>query len=123
MRMFPGGFRDLVAGWSKGFVSGAGNTPRGAMVGISAWLSGLIMITIALAFLPVADFHQKLVIGKLYVLGVIQSFHVFRHAGNFSFLNALCFPVSLFFYQFVFVRALRRKKAGGTVRWKGRDVA
>lgn len=123
MRMFPGGFRDLVAGWGKGFVSGAGNTPRGAMIGISAWLSGLIMISISPALLPVADFHQKLVIGTLYFLGVIQCLHVFRHAGNFSFLNALFFPVSLFFYQFVFFQALRRKRAGGTVSWKGRDVA
>lgn len=123
MRMFPGGFRDLVAGWSKGFVSGAGNTPRGAMVGISSWLSGLIMITIALALIPFADLYQRLFIGKLYLLGVIQCLHVFRHTGNFSPLNALLFPVTLFFYQFVFFRALRRKKAGAKVSWKGRDVA
>jgi len=123
MRMFPGGFGDLVAGWSKGFVSGAGNTPRGAMTGISAWLSGLNMITIALAFLPVADFHQQLFIGLLYLLGVIQCLHVFRHAGCFHFLNALLFPISLVFYQAVFFRALRRKQIGGKVSWKGRDVA
>jgi hypothetical protein len=54
---------------------------------------------------------------------VIQCLHVFRHAGNFGFLNALFFPVSLVFYQTVFFRALRRKKAGGKVSWKGRDVA
>lgn len=123
MRMFPGGYRDLVAGWSKGFVSGAGNTSRAAMIGISAWLSGLIMITIALTFLPIADLYQRLFIGKLYLLGVIQCLHVFRSAGNFGFFNALFFPVSLAFYQIVFFRALRRKKAGGKVTWKGRDVA
>jgi len=123
MRMFPGGFRDLVAGWSKGFVSGAANTPRGAMMGISSWLSGLIMATISLTFLPFADCSQGLVIGALYLLGVIQCLHVFRHAGNFGFLNALLFPVSLFFYQAVFFRALRHRKAGGRVKWKGRDVA
>ncbi len=123
MRMFPGGYRDLVAGWSKGFVSGAGNTPRGTMVGISSWLSGLIMAAIALAFLPSADFPQRLAIGGLYLLGVVQCRHVFRRAGTFGWLNALLFPVSLIFYQAVFFRALRRKKAGGKVRWKGRDVA
>ncbi len=122
MRMFPGGFRDLVAGWSKGFVSGAGNTPRGAMVGISSWLSGLIMAVIALSFLPVADSAQRLGIGLLYLLGVAQCLHVFRLAGNFGWLNALLFPVSLLFYQVVFFRALRRRKAGGKVNWKGRDV-
>lgn len=123
MRMFPSGFRELVAGWSKGFVSGAGSTPRGAMVGISAWLSGLIMAAIALSFLPLADSSQRLAIGALYACGVLQCLHVFRHAGNFRFLSALLFPVPLIFYQAVFFRALRRRKTGGKVSWKGRDVA
>jgi 4,4'-diaponeurosporenoate glycosyltransferase len=123
MRMFPGGVRDLVAGWSKGFVSGAGNTPRAAMFGIATWISGLVMVALSPAFLPVADFHQRLSIGGLYFLGAMQCLHVFRHAGSFAFLNALFFPVSLLFYQFVFFRALRRRKAGGKVSWKGRDVA
>ncbi len=122
MRMFPGGLGDLVAGWSKGFVSGAGNTPRGAMIGISSWLSGLIMATIAVGLLPWADFPQRLFIGSLYLLGVIQCLHVFRHAGNFGFGNALLFPVSLVFYQALFFRALRRTRSGGSVKWKGRDV-
>ena len=74
-------------------------------------------------FLPLADSYQRLFIGKLYFLGVIQCLHVFRHAGNFGFFNALFFPVSLAFYQTVFFRALRRKKTGGKVSWKGRDVA
>ena len=123
MRMFPDGLRSLVAGWSKGFVSGAGSTPRGAMVGISAWLSGLIMAAIALTFLPLADLPATLAIAALYLLGVVQCAYVFRHAGSFRILNALLFPVSLVFYQAVFFRALRRKKAGGTVNWKGRNVA
>ena len=92
------------------------------MIGISAWLSGLIMITVSLTFLPLPDLFQRLFIGKLYLLGVIQCLHVFRHAGNFGILNALLFPVSLAFYQIVFFRALRKKRAGARTRWKGRDV-
>ncbi len=123
MRMFPGGLGELVAGWSKGFVSGAGNTPRAALAGVSAWLSALIMATIALSFLPFADFWQRLLVGKLYLLGAVQCLHVFRHVGRYSWLNAALFPVALAFYQIVFFRALRRRRAGGTVAWKGRDVA
>ncbi len=122
MRMFPGGWRDLVAGWSKGFVSGAGNTARSAMVGISIWLSGLIMTTVALTFLPLAGTEARLGIGVLYLLGVVQCLFVFRSAGSFGLLNALLFPIALVFYQVVFFQALRRKKAGGQVQWKGRDV-
>lgn len=122
MRMFPGGWRDLVAGWSKGFVSGADNTARSAMVGISIWLSGLIMTSVALTFLPMARSSACLGICGLYSLGVVQCLFVFKSAGSFGFLNAFFFPVALVFYQWVFFQALRRKRNGGQIKWKGRDV-
>lgn len=123
MRMFPDGIDGLVRGWSKGFVSGAGATPRGAMIGISALLSGLIMMTISLTFLPLAGADARIGILVAYCLGVLQAWHVFRHAGAFHFGTALLFPIPLAFYLHVFFRALRRSKQGGTVQWKGRDVA
>lgn len=123
MRMFPGGFTDLVAGWSKGFISGAGYTPRSAMIGISAWLSGLIMMTIALTFLPQASAAASKAIAILYCLGAAQSAFLFRRAGGFWIVGALLFPVGLFFYQAVFFRALVHKKSGRTAQWKGRDVS
>ncbi len=122
MRMFPTGIADLVAGWSKGFVSGADNTPRSAVVGISFWLSGLIMSVIALTFLPMATaIAAKAVLG-FYALCVVQCLYLFRHAGSFWWAGALCFPVGLFFYQWVFFRALQRRKKGEGTQWKGRHV-
>jgi 4,4'-diaponeurosporenoate glycosyltransferase len=122
MRMFPGGLRDLVAGWSKGFVSGAGSTPRAALVGISAWLSGLVMTTVSLTFLPLAGDEVRLAVASLYALGALQCLFVFRKAGRFGILNAILFPAALAFYQVVFFRALRRRRKGGQIQWKGRDV-
>lgn len=122
MRMFPGCWRDLVTGWGKGFVSGADNTARSAVVGISIWLSGLIMATIALTFLPLAGTEARFAVGALYLLAALQCVFVFRSAGSFSLFNALLFPVALAFYQLVFFQALRRRKTGGQVQWKGRDV-
>ncbi len=123
MRMFPTCLSDLIGGWSKGFVSGADNTPKQALIGISLWLSGLIMSTIALTFLPLAG--QAVAIGILIFYGMcaLQSFYLIKHAGSFSIWSALFFPVGLFFYQGLFFEALRRKKKGGVVQWKGRDVA
>ncbi|MDF2377455.1 MAG: glycosyltransferase [Verrucomicrobiales bacterium] len=122
MRMFPTNSSDLVAGWSKGIVSGADNTPKSALIGISIWLSGLIMSVIALAFIPLASVAALYVILGLYLLGVIQSLYLLKNAGNFSVFSALFFPVGLAFYQAVFFRALRRRKEGGAVQWKGRNV-
>ena len=122
MRMFPTNFSDLVAGWSKGFVSGADNTPKSALIGISIWLSGLIMSVIALTFIPLASGTAGAGIAVLYFLGVIQSLCLFKNAGNFWIVGALLFPIGLAFYQGTFFRALRRRREGGAVRWKGRDV-
>lgn len=122
MRMFPRCFSDLVAGWSKGFVSGADNTPKSALIGISIWLSGLIMSAIALTFLPLASPPLLYGIPGLYLLCAIQMLYLLKNAGNFSLAGALFFPVGLAFYQAVFFRALRRRKEGGAVKWKGRDV-
>lgn len=119
MRMFPSGIEDLVAGWSKGFVSGAKNTPKSALAGISMLLSGLIMGMISLAFLTLTP--TPVVI--FYSLCVVQSWYLFRHAGNFNPLSAILFPIGLCFYQGIFFRALNRKKEGGTVEWKGRHVS
>ncbi|MEM9280516.1 MAG: glycosyltransferase [Verrucomicrobiota bacterium] len=122
MRMFPGGYQDLVAGWSKGFVSGADNTPKSALIGISFWLSGLIMGTMALNFLLIASELGKIAIAIFYLLCALQCLFLFRNAGTFRWYHALFFPVGLFFYQSVFFQALYRKKRGGTVEWKGRHV-
>lgn len=122
MRMFPGGIRDLARGWSKGFVSGADNTPKGALVGISLWLSGLIMGTIALTFLPLAGPAVTWAIFGFYALCASQTFYLVRHAGSYSLLGAILFPIGLIFYQGLFFRALRNRNRGGATQWKGRDV-
>jgi len=122
MRMFPAGPRDLVDGWSKGFVSGADNTPRSALVGISLWLTGLIMVTMTAFALPFVHGAAPLFIAA-YAACALQCLYLFRSVGSFSPLSALLFPAGLIFYQAVFFRALRRKRRGGQIRWKGRDVA
>ncbi|MDF1824655.1 MAG: glycosyltransferase [Verrucomicrobiales bacterium] len=122
MRMFPTNLQDLVAGWSKGFVSGADNTPKSALIGVSIWLSGLIMSVIALTFIPLASKAVLYGIAGTYFLSAIQSFYLMKNAGTFSVLNALFFPLSLAFYQGVFFKALERRKHGGAVEWKGRHV-
>jgi len=42
-RMYPNGRRELIEGWTKGFASGAGQTPRGTLLLAVAWMSGLML--------------------------------------------------------------------------------
>ena len=123
MRMFPGGLRDLVAGWSKGTVSGASNTAGAALLGVSAWMSGLFMSAVPVCFAFLASPVLAAVMLGLYLLWVLQCGYLFRAAGRYWLLTALAFPVGLVFYQLVFFQALWRKRKGGTIKWKGRHVS
>jgi hypothetical protein len=40
--MYPHGLRELIAGWTKGFAAGAGQTPRGTLLLVVAWMIGLM---------------------------------------------------------------------------------
>lgn len=122
MRMYPGGLRELIAGWSKGVVSGAGSAPRSVLFGVSLWFSALFLAAIALAFIPVASSAAATAAAGVYLLATLQVAVLFRLVGNFSPLASLFYPVPLIFYQLVFFAALWHKRSGKSVYWKGRDV-
>ena len=123
MRMFQTNLSDLKASWAKGIVSGADSTPKGALIGISIWISGQIMSTIALAFIPLAPMQVLWGIAALYLAFALQTLFLFRKIGSFSIFNALFYPIGQAFYQFLFFQSLSRKKRGETIHWKGRDVS
>ena len=47
-RMYPGGMREMMEGWTKGFASGAGQTPGTVLGVIIGWFTGLMFICIGL---------------------------------------------------------------------------
>lgn len=123
MRMFPEGFGQLCRSWMKGFVSGAGLAAPGALVLSSIWLSGLMVVSVAALLMPLAEGLHRPVTGFAFLFGGLTLIPLFRRVGRFSWWSALAFPVSLFFYQALFFRALLRRRSGATIEWKGRDVA
>jgi 4,4'-diaponeurosporenoate glycosyltransferase len=113
MRMYPGGSRDLVAGWTKGFASGAGATSPITMLLTILWLSGAIT---AVGNLRI---HGSVSI-VVYSLFVVQIFWMLRQIGSYWLLTAILYPVSLIFFFLVFGNAVLRSKRGGV--WKGRAL-
>jgi 4,4'-diaponeurosporenoate glycosyltransferase len=114
-RMYPGGLGELVAGWVKGFASGAGQTPRGTLFLMVAWMS-------ALATVPMGGLMggEPLAFGSLYLLCAAQVGWFGRRVGAFRWYAALFYPVPLGFFFVVF--ALSSLRAGKTVSWKGREI-
>ena len=114
-RMYPEGWRQLVEGWTKGFASGAGQTPLLLLLLIIAWLGGLF-------FAPIGVF----VCGApwlwlaLYGLCVAQVGWLLRGAGTFHWIASLVYPALLGFFFTVFARSVWR--SGKIVSWKGREI-
>jgi 4,4'-diaponeurosporenoate glycosyltransferase len=111
-RMYPGGLAELIEGWTKGFASGAGQTPRSAMLLISIWMSGLFVAVAAWPLTPVAPWIHLVLSLQLGIL--------LRQVGHFSWLTALLYPVPLMFYLAVLMRSAL--KSGKEVTWKGRTI-
>jgi len=114
-RMYPNGLRDLIAGWTKGFASGAGQTPRGALLVIVAWMIGLMLAP--LGWLITGDWLRW---GALYLACAAQVGWFSRLVGTFRWLTALLYPVPLIFFFVVFLWSALR--SGRTVTWKGREI-
>lgn len=122
MRMFPHGLSQLANSWRKGFIAGAAQAPKRALLTTSLWLSGGMMLLVSFNLLQVGDsifLNTTLFCSLGYGL---LSFFCFRLAGNFSIFTALLFPVPLLFYQILFFKALFDQKKGVKTTWKGRTI-
>jgi hypothetical protein len=120
MRMFPEGMSQLIRSWKKGFLAGATQAPKRALLTTSLWLTGGMTLIGCLASIPFLSTSYLLTTLAACLAYSLLSFHAFRLAGNFSFLTALFFPVPLLFYQYLFFKSLLDQKKGIKSTWKGR---
>jgi len=111
-RMYPMGLRELVAGWIKGFASGAGRTSPGKLVALVLWMSVLI--------LPVSRWPLRSWSWVLYALCVVQVAWISRKVGSFRWYAAVLYPIPLCFFFVVFAMSVMR--SGKPVIWKGREI-
>jgi 4,4'-diaponeurosporenoate glycosyltransferase len=122
-RMYPNGLRELVEGWTKGFASGAAQTPLVILLLIIAWLTGMMSAFVSLALkLLRSDFAAAAQWGALYVLFAAQLQLMLRQIGSFRWYAAWFYPAPLIFYFAVFTRSLLRRRSSQTVTWKGREI-
>ena len=114
-RMYPEGWCQLVEGWTKGFASGAGQTPWPLLLLIIAWLGGLFF-----APMGVVMTGASLLWLAVYGLCAVQVAWLLRRAGTFHWSAAFFYPVLIVFFFAVFTRSVFR--SGKTVNWKGRKI-
>ncbi len=114
-RMYPGGMREMIEGWTKGFASGAGQTPGHVLGMIIGWFTGLMLICIGLF---ASGFTWPWMV--LYLMATLQVGIFARRVGDFRWWLAPLFPAALVFFFWLFARSARR--SGKPVSWKGREI-
>ncbi|WP_350020074.1 glycosyltransferase [Priestia flexa] len=119
MRMYPNGISELIRGWSKSFVSGAGKTEPIYLFFVSLWLTGMIHYVFSL---PLLIQQYPILAGTSYVLMGIMLFSKLRHIGAFSYVTSFLFPIHLFFFLIVFACSLLQTTVLRKVTWKGRKI-
>ncbi|MGD0349132.1 MAG: glycosyltransferase [Verrucomicrobiota bacterium] len=114
-RMYSNGLRELIEGWTKGFAAGAGQTSRGTLLVVVAWMTGLMLPPISC--LATGDWLRW---GAVYLLCAAQVGWLGRLVGAFRWYTALLYPAPLIFFFVIFARSAWR--AGKAVTWKGREI-
>jgi len=124
-RMYPGGFRELVEGWSKGFGYGAFSVHLWATALTSAWITACFSIS--------TSFFRQLCTAPLapnmlwrlgfYAVCAGQIAWMLRRIGRFHAWVAWLFPIPLLFFGLVMLRSLVMTYILGQVRWKGHTIA
>lgn len=119
MRMFPGGFHQMFASWTKGFASGAAHSERPVVVSSFVWIFALCS-TVLLLLLPFICGRVGLL--AVYLLLGLQLAWLSGRLGNFHPLTSLLYPVPLVYFCAVFGVSVARSALGRKTRWRGRDV-
>jgi 4,4'-diaponeurosporenoate glycosyltransferase len=123
-RLYGGGLRDLIEGWSKNFASGAGSTPVVRFLLVFVWVVGAgtaAQAPIREAIAAVGGWSGPgIVLWIGFAAFAIQLAVQLRPLGNYSWA-AVLFPIPLVAWFVIFFRSIVLT-ARGQVRWKGRAV-
>jgi len=138
-RMYPGGLRSLIEGWTKNMAMGASLSKLRSIVLLVIWFTGIsnaaLVLTLWLRFSAGTSVAASvaasagasagtgvLMVMVAYGIYVAQVFLQLRRVGSFSLLSALLFPVEFLFFVAVFVLSIIRTRVFGSVSWKGRSI-
>lgn len=131
MRMYPGGPRQLVEGWTKNMASGAGQASRWSAAGSAFWLCGHWLVVGAAASWVVGSLVSSTAVPLLPVplvlagwLAVALQFrHLLRRVGSFRWWAWALFPLPLLGFGALFAWSVVLTSWRGEVRWRGRVVS
>lgn len=117
-RMYPGGWRQLLDGWTRTIATGLRSTRWWVAIGVVWWIAALAGGWLA-GGLPV---HDPLPAGLVYLLCALQYWVLGRRAGSLHPLTAAVFPLAVAAFALIVIRSIVVAAFGRDVVWKGRHI-
>jgi 4,4'-diaponeurosporenoate glycosyltransferase len=115
-RMYPDGWRSLVAGWTKNLAGGAARTPLVPTLGAVAWVCALVIVALAGVTQPGWP------AGVAWVAVAGQLWWMLRRVGSFSLWTAVLFPLPLLGFILLFASSVGARAVRRQVTWRGRTI-
>jgi len=122
-RMYPGGFREMLKGWSKSFSSGAKSTSIPILIMVIAWIVGAIfpLNLFADGLLPFIP-NIFLTAVAFYIASIAQIYWMSYRIGNFNIWALILYPIPLAFFVIVFLYSFILTIFRKRVTWKDREI-
>lgn len=118
-RMYPGGIRSEIEGFSKGAVLSTGKLSSFTILLVAIWIIGLIAAEAA-PFLLGTSWWLPFAAG--YVLYTAQIYYFARYTGKFGILLPTVHVISTVFFIGIMIYSIIQVVFFGHVAWKGRQV-
>ncbi len=122
-RMYPGGLRPLVEGWTKNLAVGAGAAPRGPALLSTLWVAAALASAAVAARLAGRGGVHLVATAAVYAAFALQTAWLLRRAGRFGAAPALLYPVAVAAFVVLFAWSVVRVRVVGSVTWRGRRIA
>lgn len=122
-RMYSGGLRDLIQGWTKNQAAGVSKTPLFLIILVFFWITACASAPLYLVLnLVWQQWLWSAIMAAFYGIWVLELLRIARHIGSFSVSSIIFYPVLLIFYLLIFLRSMAKKILGLPVIWKDREI-
>ena len=123
-RMYAGGFKSLLEGWTKNLASGAARTPPYVFILVFLWISSLASAPYhIITALIGSHWVWAALYGFIYAVWITILFGLTKQIGRFSRWTVLLYPLPMLVFLYVFILSAVKKIFRLKVRWKGRTIA
>lgn len=125
-RMYPGGFRQLIQGWTKNLAGGAGTVRGWTVAATIAWVTAMVAVTSRLvedvARYAVGGAAPSIATLGLVIAAIVTMRVLAVRVGAFRWWVVVLFPIPLLAFVLLFFRSLAILASGRDATWKDRRV-